>query len=146
MEDSKTKDILNEQLQRYKLSRSKNQKLKALLSPVTQNSDIVLKTGKNRYSIKDYINLKNHSVRKEDIKIAGEFLIDGASALSTNNPIFYLLNDGVAYKIVLSNSNEDKAKASQLLKRLQKPIFTSIMIEKVDGEVVNQRISDIEIW
>jgi uncharacterized protein YjbI with pentapeptide repeats len=146
MEESHLKDIFSAQLQRYKLSRAKNEKLKALLSPVSIDSEIVLKAGNRRFTAKDYINLKNHSVRKEQIKIEGEFLIDGASGLSTSQPTFYLLNDGVSYEIMLNNSPEDKLKAAELLKRLQKSVFTSIVIEKVDGEIQHQKIGDIEIW
>jgi uncharacterized protein YjbI with pentapeptide repeats len=146
MEESKAKDILINLLTRFKLSRSKEEKLKAILSPIASQSDLIVHLGSKRFSKKEFINLKNHSSKKEELRIEGEFLVDGASALSSTTPIFYLLSDGAEYKIELSSSNEDKRKASNLIKRLQKSIFTTVTIERVDGEVVSQRIGEIEVW
>jgi len=146
MENCVAKDILIDLISRYKLSISKEDKLKAILSPIATNHNIILYSVDKSFGVKEFINLKNHSSKKEEIKIEGEFLVDGASALLSTTPIFYLLSDSDEYVIKLSNSDSDKLKAKELIKRLQKPIFSTIHIEKVDGKIIKQSIGKIEIW
>ena len=145
IQDERLKSLMSELLNRFKLSRVKELKTKAILTPLVQNNSIVVTTPLRVYEHRDFVMVKNHTSKKEEIKIEGEFLVDGVKALSTATPIFYLFNDGVHYEIGL-NINEDKSKIDELIKRLQKSIYTTVNVEKVDGEIVSQTIGNIEIW